>query len=154
LKNSRWFLVAALVIVLDQLSKYFVLHHLTYGQPVAILPMLNFTLVHNTGIAFSLFDSIARWQRWILSALTLIVSIILVVWIMQSESNKKGFLLALSLILGGALSNLIDRLHWGYVVDFIDFYLGSWHFATFNVADSAITVGAILLGILVIFKRA
>lgn len=153
MRNLKWFGVAIIVIILDQVSKQFVVNTLLLHQPMPIFPWLNFTLSYNTGAAFSMMAYIGGWQRWFLGALAVIVSIILSFWIALGDSDKKLYLFSLSLILGGAVSNLIDRCLHGYVIDFIDFHIGAWHFATFNVADSAITVGAILLGILLIFKR-
>lgn len=151
--NLKWFGVAAIIIILDQVSKQFVVNALLLHQSMPILPWLNLTLSYNTGAAFSMMAYIGGWQRWFLSALAAIVSIILSFWIALGDSEKKTYLFSLSLILGGAVSNLIDRLLHGYVIDFIDFHLGTWHFATFNIADSAISIGAVLLGILLIFKR-
>jgi len=153
MRNLKWFGVAAIVIILDQLSKQFVINALLLHQPMPIFPWLNLSLSYNTGAAFSMMAYIGGWQRWFLSALAVIVSIILCFWIALGDSDKKAYRFSLALILGGAVSNLIDRFIYGYVIDFVDFHIGTWHFATFNIADSAITAGAILLGILLIFKR-
>tara|TARA_Y100000814_G_scaffold262522_1_gene214288 strand:+ start:56 stop:499 length:444 start_codon:yes stop_codon:yes gene_type:complete len=146
-------MISLMVIALDQGSKQYVVHHFVYQNPVPLCAWLNITLNFNSGAAFSFLANTSDWHRWFLSGLALLISAILLVWIIQTEQNKKAALIAYTLILGGALSNLIDRFVFGYVIDFIDFHLGGWHFATFNLADSAITVGAILLGLLLIFKR-
>jgi signal peptidase II len=140
-----WLALAALVIVLDQLTKQGAAHWLVYGQPVPIVPSLNFTLLHNTGAAFSFLAGAAGWQRWFFSALALGVSVYLVVLLRAPAPSSHAHRAGLSLVLGGALGNLIDRLCLGYVVDFIQVYYQTWYFPAFNVADSAITVGAGLL---------
>jgi signal peptidase II len=137
--------LAAFVIAADQASKLAVTRSLNYGEPVPLLPSLNFTLMHNTGAAFSMLGDAAGWQRWLFAGLAVLASAFIIASFQRIEPTQRWLRTALALILGGALGNLWDRLRFGYVVDFIDFYVGTWHFAAFNVADSAITVGAIML---------
>lgn len=139
-----------LVVLLDQVSKYAVLRHIAYEHSVTVLPFLNFTLRFNTGAAFSFLGQASGWQIYLLSGISIVVSVGLIVWLYCLKSSDWLMALPLSLILGGALGNLIDRVRFGYVVDFIDFHLGAWHFATFNIADAAVSVGAagLILGLL------
>lgn len=155
-----WLGLAAIIVVLDQLTKYLAASQLGFGEPVPLMPLLNLSLAYNQGAAFSLLSDSGGWQRWFFAVLSTLVSIVLVVWLGRLSSGEKWTGLALSLILGGAVGNLIDRLVHGYVIDFIDFYytttakciplfhhatVNTCHFPTFNIADSAITVGAAVL---------
>ena len=137
-----WLLVAAVVIGLDQVSKYWILHSLPLYQHLTLLPFLNLAHMHNTGIAFSMLRGLPPIAFVTLSAG---VSIVLAFWLLRHPPGQRLVAAALALILGGAVGNAFDRARFGYVVDFIDFHIGSWHFATFNIADSAITIGAGLL---------
>lgn len=137
--------LSVVVIVLDQLSKYMASQLLHYYKPVAVMPLFNLTLMHNTGAAFSFLQHAGGWQRWLFSLIALGVSLFLVLWIRRLTIQEKLQAISLSLILGGALGNVIDRIRLGYVVDFLDFYYDKWHFPAFNIADSAITIGAILI---------
>ncbi|MES1981933.1 MAG: signal peptidase II [Pseudomonadota bacterium] len=141
---SRWLGLSALVILLDQLSKIAVTRHFIYGESLPLTGFFNLVLAHNTGAAFSFLNDAGGWQRWFFSAIALAASI-WIVWMLRRHLEQKLFCLALALILGGALGNLIDRVRFGYVVDFLDFYWETYHFPAFNVADSAITCGAVLL---------
>ena len=156
LKNKRnmlWLILSLVVIVLDQLSKYWVVTHLVYGQPWVVLPIFNLTLTSNPGAAFNFLSSADGWQRWLFTAIALVVAIYILYWLLYS--GKKDYLLktGLSLVLGGALGNLIDRLHYGFVIDFIQVHYQPWYFPDFNVADSAITVGAVFIILTLLFKR-
>ncbi len=142
---NKWFGISALIIVLDQIAKYAASHMLVMHEPVAILPFFNFTLMHNTGAAFSFLADQAGWQRWLFAGLALGVSIVLAVWLYRLRPHEKWLALALSLVLGGAIGNLIDRVYYGYVIDFIDVYYNASHWPAFNIADSAISVGAVML---------
>jgi signal peptidase II len=140
----RWLGLGALVIVLDQWSKAAVSSHFAYGESMAITPFFNMVLAHNQGAAFSMLNNAGGWQRWLFSA----IAVVAAVWItllLHRHRQQKLFCFALALILGGALGNLIDRIAHGYVVDFLDFYWKASHFPAFNLADSAITCGAVLL---------
>ncbi|HLP97173.1 MAG TPA: signal peptidase II [Sideroxyarcus sp.] len=141
---SRWLLLAVVVIVLDQLSKAAINSHFTYGESLVLLPFFNLVLAHNTGAAFSFLHDAGGMQRWLFSGIALVASV-WIVWLLRKHSAEKLFCLALALILGGALGNLIDRIAYGYVVDFLDFHWSGYHFPAFNIADSAISCGAALL---------
>ena len=141
---SRWLGLSALIIVLDQLSKAWISGHFVYGENLPVLGVFNLVLAHNTGAAFSMLNNAGGWQRWMFSAIAVVASV-WIVWLLRNHQQQKLFCLALALILGGALGNLIDRIAYGYVVDFLDFHWDSHHFPAFNVADSAITCGAALM---------
>ena len=141
----KWLWLSGLVIALDQSSKWLAERLLVLGQPVPMLPSFNLTLLYNTGAAFSFLAQAGGWQRWFFLLLSLAISIVLVTWIGRLQRGQTLLAVALSLILGGAVGNLIDRLAHGHVIDFIDIYYNHWHWPAFNVADLAITVGAILL---------
>jgi signal peptidase II len=141
---KRWLAVAAIVIVLDQLSKAAISSHFAYHESLAVTPFFNLVLAHNTGAAFSFLDDAGGAQRWLFSAIAVVASV-WIVWLLHKHQSQKLFCFALAFVLGGALGNLIDRIAYGYVVDFLDFYWGNYHFAAFNLADSAITCGAALL---------
>ena len=143
----RWriyMLVLALVLA-DQLSKAWVQANFVLGERLNLLPMLDFTLVYNEGAAWSILSDAGGWQRWFLSIVSAVVSLVLVVWIHRLRTEQRLLLAALTLILAGALGNLVDRLQLGKVVDFILVYYQDWYFPAFNVADSLITVGAVLM---------
>ncbi len=145
-RGWRWLPVTALVILLDQLSKAWMARHFSFDQSMAVLPVLNITLRFNSGAAFSVLADASGWQRWLFTGLAIAVAAIILVWLYRLDGRKQWLLsLSLSLILAGALGNLIDRLVLGHVIDFIDVHWKDVHFPAFNVADSAITVGAILL---------
>lgn len=137
-----WLLVAILAIALDQGSKYLAELLLDYARPVAWLPVLDMTLHYNRGAAFSFLSDAGGWQRWFFTGLAVAVSGYLFVWLLRLPRGQGLLSLALSLVLGGAVGNLIDRLRLGHVVDFISVHWGSAYFPTFNIADAAITVGA------------
>lgn len=141
----KWLWLALLVVVLDQLSKVVVSHWLQLYESVAVLPFFSFTLLHNPGAAFSFLADAGGWQRWFFTAIALFVSVVITVWLRRLPAEEKWQAAALALILGGALGNVIDRLRFGYVVDFLDFYYQQWHWPAFNIADSAITVGVAIL---------
>lgn len=141
----KWLWLSAVVLVIDQITKLAAEQFLTWGQPVPLLPFLNLTLLYNTGAAFSFLSQAGGWQRWFFIVLAAVISLVLLGWLRKLEAGQRVTAAGLALILGGALGNLIDRLVYGHVVDFIDFYYGSWHWPAFNVADSAITVGAATL---------
>lgn len=141
---KRWLLVSVVVIVLDQLSKGAIRSHFVYGETLAVMPFFNLVLAHNTGAAFSFLDNGAGMQRWLFTGIATIASV-WIIWLLRKHQSQKLFCFALAFILGGALGNLIDRVAFGYVVDFLDFHSDGYHFAAFNLADSAITCGAALL---------
>lgn len=143
--SLTWLWLSALVIVLDQLSKWLAETQLVPHQPLALLPSLNLTLMHNTGAAFSFLSDAGGWQRWMFTGLAVIVSVGLVIWLTRLPVRQRLVAAALALILGGALGNVIDRARLGHVIDFIQVYYSDWYFPAFNAADSAITLGVILL---------
>jgi signal peptidase II len=114
-------------------------------ESIPLLPFFNLTYVHNKGAAFSFLSEAGGWQRWFFAALALIISVILSVWLARLKKHETLLALALSLVLGGAVGNLIDRLAYGYVIDFLDVYYDTWHWPAFNIADSAITLGVALM---------
>ncbi|MDH3979786.1 MAG: signal peptidase II [Gammaproteobacteria bacterium] len=141
----KWLSVSLLVLILDQASKLLVDAVLALHQPVMLIPSLAITKAYNTGAAFSFLGDASGWQRWFFVGLALLVSVVLLVWLQRLKASERRTALALALILGGAVGNLVDRVIYGHVIDFIDVYYGSWHWPIFNVADSAITIGAGLL---------
>ncbi|OUR64182.1 signal peptidase II [Methylophaga sp. 42_25_T18] len=143
----KWLWLSALVLVLDQASKWFMSSWLSLYETVAVVPFFNLTMAHNTGAAFSFLAQAGGWQRWFFAVIAFVVSAVLFVWLKRLNSSARLEAISISLILGGAVGNLIDRVLLGYVVDFLDFYnyYGSYHFPAFNIADSAICVGAALL---------
>ncbi len=145
MKQSVWLLIAVAVVALDLWTKSLATQMLQYGRPVEILPVLDFTLLHNRGAAFSFLSSAGGWQRWVFTIIALAVSIVLVVWTLQLKPHERWLSVTLPLILGGALGNLYDRLTLGYVVDFVHFHWQGRYFPAFNIADAAITVGAIMM---------
>ncbi|MCV6639333.1 signal peptidase II [Candidatus Albibeggiatoa sp. nov. NOAA] len=141
-----WVWISIIVVILDQVSKIWADTTLVFGQPVEILPFLNFTLLYNTGVAFSFMADAGGWQRWLFTGLAAVISVIIMVWMARTPRSQIWVNSALAMILGGAIgNNLIDRLLYGHVIDFIDVYYQQWHWPVFNIADSAITVGAIML---------
>jgi signal peptidase II len=141
----KWLNLSALIIVLDQLSKWVMSSWLDLYQTVPVIPFFNFTLAHNSGAAFSFLASAGGWQRWFFVVLALVVSAVLIVWLKKLQPSAKLEAASLALIIGGAIGNVIDRFIHGYVIDFIDVYVSSYHWPAFNIADSAICVGAVLL---------
>lgn len=139
------FALSGLVIVIDRVTKVVCEVTLTEGSPVTVFPGFDLLLAYNTGAAFSFLSDAGGWQRWLLTGISLAVSLFVSVWLMRLPRQQKLLGLALALILGGALGNLYDRLMTGLVVDFISVYVGDYRFATFNIADSAICIGAGLM---------
>lgn len=140
---TLWLGIAAVVVLLDQVTKITMSRLLAYGQSEPVTSFFNLVMVYNPGAAFSFLANSGGWQRWFFSALALAVSIF-IVWMLNRNASQRMFCWSLSLILGGAVGNLIDRLAYGHVIDFLDFHVGGWHWPAFNVADAAITIGAAL----------
>lgn len=143
----RWLWLSALVVVLDLGSKRLAEAYLPYGEPQHILPVFNLTLLHNTGAAFSFLAGASGWQRWFFVVLAVVISAALVRWLTKVPRTDRWLSVAISLVLGGALGNLHDRIVQGYVVDFLHFHWLQHSFPAFNLADSAITVGAIMMAL-------
>ncbi len=140
----RWLWLSVIIIFFDQLSKALISHYLTLNQPVEILPVFNLTFMHNAGAAFGFLHDALGWQRWLFMLIAVVISIIILRTLKQLPREKNLTACALALILGGALGNLYDRAVLGYVIDFISLHINFWYFATFNIADSAITMGVII----------
>ena len=141
---GRWYVLAGLIILLDQLSKWVVLKSIGFGETIYVAPFWNWVLAFNPGAAFSFLADQPGWQRWLFSALALAVSGWLAIMLRQ-HPQQKLLSLALALVMGGALGNVIDRIRFGAVVDFIQWHAAGYYWPAFNVADSAITIGAVLL---------
>jgi len=141
----NWSWISGLVVVLDQITKYIADSKLDLRVPGEVFPGLNMTLYYNKGAAFSFLSNAGGWQRWFFMAISIAVSLALVYWLRDVDKNRKALTWGLALILGGAVGNLIDRSLFGHVIDFIDVYYENWHWPAFNIADSAISVGASLL---------
>lgn len=140
-----WILLSILIIALDQWSKYFVAMSFTQTTVIHVLPFLNFILRFNDGAAFSFLNHQSGWQIYFLSGISMTISIILTIWLCRIKRSDGWVAMPVSFILGGAIGNFIDRVRLHVVIDFIDFHVGHWHFATFNVADAAVSVGATCL---------
>lgn len=132
------------MVVLDQLTKWFAEIMLVAHEPLPVLSFFNLTLMYNPGAAFSFLADAGGWQRWFFLILSVVVSSILIIWVSRLKRHEIRLAVALALIIGGAIGNLIDRILYGHVIDFIQLYYEGWYWPAFNIADSAITVGAVL----------
>lgn len=148
----KYLWLSGLVIILDQISKWLISSSFSLYETVAVMPHFNLTLAHNAGAAFSFLANAGGWQRWFFIGLTTVISVALFVWLKKLSTQAKLEAISVSLILGGAIGNVIDRIYFGYVIDFIQVYgsvftpiMGSPYFPSFNIADSAICIGAVLL---------
>jgi signal peptidase II len=139
------FSLASTIVVIDRATKLICDANLVMGIPVTVFPGFDLLLAYNTGAAFSFLDDAGGWQRWFLTGISLSISIFIMVWLTRIPRSQRLLGIALALILGGALGNLYDRMLAGYVIDFISVYAGAYRFATFNIADSAVSVGAVLM---------
>lgn len=143
---SRWLVLSAVVILLDQYTKLLVMQNFREFDELVVWPVLSLTRLHNEGAAFSFLSTASGWQRWLFTGLGLVVSAGIVIWLLRLPRRGHNLLASgLAFVLGGALGNVIDRIRFGHVVDFIHAHWGDAYFPAFNVADSAITVGAALL---------
>lgn len=138
-----WIGIAIIVVLADQLSKITMTRILAYGQSETVTSFFNLVMVYNKGAAFSFLADQPGWQRYFFTGISVLASLF-ILWMLKRNPSQRLFCWALALILGGALGNLIDRVAYGHVIDFLDLHLGGWHWPAFNVADSAITVGALL----------
>lgn len=141
----KWLWISALVILLDQASKLTVDANMHLYESIPLMAYFNLTYAHNTGAAFSFLAQAGGWQRWLFAGLAVVMSGVIGAWLMRLKSHETLMAWALSLILGGAIGNLIDRVLYGYVIDFLDVYYQDRHWPAFNVADSAICVGVGLM---------
>lgn len=139
-----WLALAAIIFIADQFTKTLILGYYRLGDSTYITSFFNIVRAHNTGAAFSFLAGASGWQRWFFTAIGLAAAIF-IIWMLRSHPGQKLFSFALSCILGGAVGNVVDRLMHGYVVDFLDFHWAGWHFPAFNLADSAISLGAVCL---------
>ena len=140
----QWLGLAFVILLVDQFTKVLIVGFYQLGDSTTVTSFFNVVRVHNSGAAFSFLAGSSGWQRWFFTVIGLAAAA-LIMWLLKSHSGQKLFALALACILGGAIGNVIDRLLYGYVVDFLDFHWHDWHFPAFNVADSAITIGAACL---------
>ncbi|CAB3728701.1 signal peptidase II [Trinickia soli] len=141
---APWLGISLIVILFDQLTKIAVTRVFSYATPYVVTPFFNFLLIFNRGAAFSFLSSASGWQRWAFTGLGVVAACV-IVSLLKRHGNQRLFCTALSLIMGGALGNVIDRIVHGRVIDFLDFHVGNWHWPAFNLADSAIVIGAMLL---------
>ena len=147
-----WLWLSVFVIAFDLITKQLAENFLSYGQPVPVLPVFDLTLLYNPGAAFSFLAGEDGWQRWFFTAIAVGVSIMLIGWLYKLPRANKWLAVALALVLGGALGNLVDRLVYGHVIDFISVHWAGSYFPAFNIADSAISIGAVMLGLDVVFE--
>lgn len=145
LKIWPFYLISVVIIIADQITKLWVESALVYREVVEVMPFFNITLAYNPGAAFSFLADQGGWQRWFFSVLAIVVSMVLVVWIKKLKQEEYSLGYPLALILGGAIGNVIDRIAYGHVIDFLDVYYKNYHWPAFNIADSAIFVGAGLM---------
>ena len=141
---TPWLAWSAIVILIDQFTKVLIVGYYQLGDSHALASFFNVVRAHNTGAAFSFLRDASGWQRWLFTGIG-VAAAVAIVWMLRSHAGQKLFSFAMASILGGAIGNVIDRVRLGYVVDFLDFHFADWHFPAFNVADSAITLGAICL---------
>jgi signal peptidase II len=141
----KWLWISAVVLLLDRVSKELASRLLELYRPVPVVPSFNLTLMHNQGAAFSFLSDAGGWQRWFFTIVAVVVSAGLVLWLRRLDRSQRWLAIAFALIIGGALGNVWDRVTLGFVVDFIEVYYGAWSWPAFNVADSAISVGAVMV---------
>jgi len=137
----RWLVIAALIVLVDQITKVSITQFFSYGESRPVTGFFNLVLAHNPGAAFSFLAGAGGWQRWFFTGIA-VVAVVTILFLLKRHSGQRMFCWALALILGGAIGNLIDRTVYGYVIDFLDFHVAGWHWPAFNVADMAIVGGA------------
>jgi len=145
IKVFRWLAITILAILLDQITKQLIIDNMQLHQSIEVMPYFNLYYVRNYGAAFSFLSDQAGWQRWFFTIIASVISLGILFWLTKLRASQKLLIIALSFVLGGALGNLYDRVSYGYVIDFIDWYVGSYHWPAFNIADASISLGAILL---------
>ncbi len=141
----KWLWTSLAVVVLDQAAKQVAEYALSPHQAVRVLPFFDWYLTYNTGAAFSFLAGAGGWQRWMFTAIAIVISAVIVHWLVRLPRNETLTAVSLALILGGAIGNLIDRVYLGHVIDYIQVWLGSYPWPAFNIADAAISVGAVML---------
>ncbi len=145
-RHAVWLGLSVGIVLIDQLTKWLVVDALTLYQRIPILPVFDLVRLHNTGAAFSFLSDASGWQNWLFTGIAFVVSVVIVWWLLTLPREGRRVLgLGLALILGGAIGNLIDRLLYGYVIDFLLLYYQDWSYPAFNVADSAITCGVVFI---------
>ena len=142
---SRWLWLSLMVVLLDQASKQLIVASFMLYENQEILPVFNLTLVYNKGAAFSFLSDQSGWQRWFLAGVAAVVTLVMILWLRGLKQHERLTAMALGLIIGGAVGNLIDRVLFGHVIDFLDFHFGQHHWPAFNVADSAISIGVAIM---------
>ncbi|MFP4639628.1 MAG: signal peptidase II [Guyparkeria sp.] len=143
--NLRWLWLSLGVLVVDQLTKWAALAGLTYARPVEVLPFFSLTLLYNTGAAFSFLADHDGWQRWFFVFLAVVITAALTAWLAFVAIRDWRIRAGITAVIGGAVGNVIDRVAYGHVVDFLDFHVAGWHWPAFNIADAAITIGVALI---------
>lgn len=138
---TPWLGIATIIVLIDQITKVTITRLFTYGESLPVTSFFNLVLAHNKGAAFSFLASQAGWQRYFFAGIA-VAAVVFIIYLLKRHAGQRLFCWALALILGGAIGNLIDRVLYGYVIDFMDFYVGKWHWPAFNVADMAIVGGA------------
>jgi signal peptidase II len=141
----KWVWIAVLVFILDWITKTLALRHLIEYTPLEMTSFFNFTLSYNTGAAFSFLHDASGWQTWVFGVLAVTVSIAILIWMKRLPASERWVSIALAFIIGGAMGNFFDRIYYGHVIDFIQVHIGGWYYPVFNVADSAVCVGAVML---------
>lgn len=141
----KWLWLSVLVLILDQASKLLVDASFQLYESLPLMPYFNLTYARNTGAAFSFLSDAGGWQRWLFAGLAIVMSSFIGLWLKRLQAHETLMAVSLSLVLGGAIGNLIDRVAYGYVIDFLDVYYDNWHWPAFNIADSAICVGVALM---------
>lgn len=145
--------IVAVIVVLDQITKIWADSSLVMYEQVAVTGFFNITKAYNYGAAFSFLNDAGGWQRWLFTGISLVVSIVLTVWLYRMSKQERWLSLSIALILGGAVGNLIDRVWYGYVVDFIQVYWNTSYFPSFNIADAAISCGTVILLVITLFEK-
>ena len=141
---KAYLFLALLVLIADQISKWWAQMSLPMAQAIKVTDFLNWFLIYNPGAAFSFLSQAGGWQRWFFTIIGIVAAAV-IIWLLQKNTQDRPFCIALALILGGAIGNVLDRLLYGAVVDFIDVHYDGWHWPAFNLADSAISIGATLI---------
>ena len=140
----QWLGLAIIILIADQLTKVMILGYYQLGDSTFVTSFFNVVRVHNSGAAFSFLAGAGGWQRWFVTVIGVVAAVV-ILWMLKNHGGQKLFAFALACILGGAVGNVIDRVMYGYVVDFLDFHWAGWHFPAFNIADAAISIGAACL---------
>ncbi len=140
----QWLGLAFIILIADQFTKVLIVGYYQLGDSTPVTSFFNLVRAHNTGAAFNFLADASGWQRWFFTIIGTLAAV-LILWMLKSHAGQKLFAFALACILGGAIGNVIDRVLYGYVVDFLDFHWHGWHFPAFNIADSAISIGAVCL---------